>query len=121
MELVDLSLIRINSDTGFISVHRLTQDEYIDYMSPEESIEAFQVICRLICHAFPRRGTASAHHLYHLWQSCEQLIHHVIALQQGYQSVRKMGVVIEDQELTQLMADAAWFVLFHIARELRSH
>jgi hypothetical protein len=110
MELVDLSLIRINDESGFISVHRLTQDEYLDHMSEQDYIEVFQVVCRLVCHTFPRRASAGAHHLYHRWQLCEQLIHHVIALQEWYQNMRKMVVVMKNQELTRLMSDAAWLV-----------
>ena len=110
MELLDLSLIRINSDTGFISVHRLTQDQYIEHMTKEDRVEAFQVMSHLVCHAFPRRGNADAHHLYQRWQSCEQLIQHVISLQEGYQGLRQMGVSVRDEDLTRLMSDAAWLV-----------
>jgi len=36
-------------------------------------------------------------------------IQHVIALQEGYGSIRKM-CEIRDQDLTRLMSDAAWYV-----------
>lgn len=73
-----------------------------------ERTEAFQVMSHLLCHAFPGRKSAAVHHLYHLWQSCEQLIQHIIALQEGHHELRQDGVVMHGEDLTNLMSDAAW-------------
>ncbi|KAL8896037.1 MAG: hypothetical protein Q9207_007903 [Kuettlingeria erythrocarpa] len=55
VELLDLSLIRINEETGLISLHRLTQQAFFDRMSEQERKDAFKVAFALLREAFPGR------------------------------------------------------------------
>lgn len=82
LELLDLSLIKINVETGLISIHRLVQQAYFDQMTAEARLSAFHVICALLRKAFPDREGET--HLFKRWAICEQLHQHVQALCKVY-------------------------------------
>lgn len=106
MELLDLSLIRINEETGLISLHRLTQRAFFDRMSKEQREDAFRVAFPLLREAFP--GRQGHHHLYTRWQICKQLRQHVLAFQAQYDFLRKDGFSEQDAKFTWLIRDTAW-------------
>lgn len=106
MELLDLSLIRINEETSLISLHRLTQLAFFDRMSEQERKDTFQVAFSLLREAFP--GRQGHHHLYTRWQTCEQLKQHVLAFQAQYEVLRKSGFSEQDAKFTWLICDTAW-------------
>ena len=107
-ELLSLSLIRINDETGLISLHRLTQAAFFDRMSEHEREETFKVAFSLLREAFP--GRQGHHHLYTRWQTCEQLRQHVLAFQAQYEVLRKDGFSEQDEKFTWLICDTAWQV-----------
>lgn len=105
-QLLYLSLIKINQDTEVISIHRLTQEAFYFEMNEEQRRDAFELAYRLVCDAFPKRRMGR--HMYEDWGVCEQLIHHVVALQDKYEDLRQRGYDNQDEGLASLMADAAW-------------
>ncbi|KAL8647404.1 MAG: hypothetical protein Q9210_005582 [Variospora velana] len=109
LELLNLSLIRINEETGLISLHRLTQHAFFDRMSEQERKDAFKVAFSLLREAFP--GQQGHHHLYTRWQTCEQLRQHVLAFQAQYEVLRKDSFSEQDPKFTWLICDTAWYLL----------
>lgn len=65
-ELADLSLIRLNEESGEISIHRLTQEAFLDRMSKEDRVKTFEMVLRLFRKAFPDRK--GHNHLFTRWQ-----------------------------------------------------
>lgn len=108
MELLDLSLIRINEESGLISLHRLIRAAFFDRMSKHEREDAFKTALTLLRDAFP--GRQGHHHLYTRWQTCEQLRQHVLAFQAKYQVLRENGFSEQDEKFTWLICDTAWQV-----------
>ena len=107
-ELLDSSLIRINNETGLISLHRLTQAAFFDQMSEHERERNFEIALSLLREAFP--GRQGHHHLYTRWQTCEQLRQDVLAFQAQYEILRKDGFSEQDEKFTWLICDTAWQV-----------
>ena len=106
LELLDLSLIRIDQKTSLISLHRLIRVSFFDRMSKQEREDAFKVALSLLYDVFP--GRQAHRHLYKLWQSCEQLTPHVLAFQAQYEILRKDGFSEQHEKLTWLICDTAW-------------
>ena len=107
-ELLGLSLISINNETGLVSLHRLTQVAFFDRMWKPEREEAFKVALLLLREAFP--GRQGHHHLWTRWHTCEQLRQHVLAFQAQYEILRKDGFSEQDERFTWLICDTAWQV-----------
>ncbi|PVH69154.1 hypothetical protein DL98DRAFT_439632 [Cadophora sp. DSE1049] len=109
-ELYYKSLIRINADSGTLSIHRLTQEAFYCFLSREQKQEAFLVALQLLSHSFPKR--LHGRHLYHSWNICSQLIHHVDALQEQYEELKVEGFDTQEPNFAILAADASWLVEF---------
>ena len=107
-ELLGLSLISINDETGLISLYRLTQAAFFDRMSEHEREETFKVALSLLRKAFP--GRQGHYHLLTRWQRCEQLRQHVLTFQAQYEILRKDGFSEQDENFTWLICDTAWQV-----------
>ncbi|KAI1108245.1 P-loop containing nucleoside triphosphate hydrolase protein [Nemania sp. NC0429] len=108
-DLLDLSLIRINSETRLISIHRLVQQAYFDQMTTESRKDALNVTFSLLRKAFPDRKGET--HLFNRWGICEQFHQHV-------QALRKMNISMKDGELIldrsgyqTLIRDDIWYML----------
>lgn len=106
MELLDLSLIRINMDTGLISIHRLIQNAYFDRMDLFSKISAFGVCFTLLRNAFPGRDGES--HFYKRWAMCEKLHQHVQALHRVYGNIDVTEFPKQSSDYHQLVRDDAW-------------
>ena len=107
-ELLALSLISINDETGLISFHRLTQAAFFDRMSEHEREEAFKVALSLLRKAFP--GRQGHNHLFTRWETCEKLRQHVLTFQAQYEILRNDGFSEQDEMFTWLICDTAWQV-----------
>jgi hypothetical protein len=86
-ELVSLSLISLNGEASLISLHRLTQQAYLDRMTLEERRGAFRVLIVLLEGSFSR---TAGRHLYTRWKLCSSLIQHVQALGDRYIELGKL-------------------------------
>ncbi|KAM3446486.1 hypothetical protein MY3296_009633 [Beauveria thailandica] len=106
-ELYYKSLIRINADAATLSIHRLTQEAFYYFLSREQKQEAFLVALQLLSHSFPKR--LHGRHLYHSWNICSQLIHHVHALQEQYEELKAEGFDTQEPDFAILAADASWY------------
>ncbi|KAJ5959309.1 Tetratricopeptide-like helical [Penicillium vulpinum] len=105
--LLHQSLIKINSDTGMISLHRLTQEAYYYHLTEKERHDTFHVAYRILCAAFPKRTLRRQ--MYEVWETCEMLIHHIETAQDKYEDLRPTGLDVQDLEYHTMLADAAWF------------
>ncbi|KAI1273566.1 hypothetical protein F5Y07DRAFT_402296 [Xylaria sp. FL0933] len=109
MELLDLSLIRTNDETGLISIDRLVQQAYFDQMTPKSRQDVFNVTFSLLRKAFPnRRGET---HLYNCWAVCEQFHQHVQALSKMHTLLKGSGVVLNTSGYQTLIRDDIWYML----------
>lgn len=85
MELLDLSLIRINTDTGIISVHRVLQTVFFSQMPLGLQVASFHHAHGVLRSHFPQPGPS---HLYTEWKVCNDLHHHVLALRDRYEILK---------------------------------
>ncbi|RWA07908.1 hypothetical protein EKO27_g7190 [Xylaria grammica] len=109
VELLDLSLIRINPETGLISIHRLVQQAYFDQMTTESCIDTFNTTFSLLREAFPdRRGET---HLYNRWPTCESLHQHVQALSRTYTLIKDKSPLHDRFRYQTLIRDDIWYML----------
>ncbi|CAK7241120.1 MAG: hypothetical protein STHCBS139747_002578 [Sporothrix thermara] len=109
--LLSRALIKVNDETGMISLHRLIHEAYYNYMTDAQRHDAFGVMYRLLCAEFPRRTLRRQ--MYEVWNKCEMLVHHVEMLQNRYEElhgIRGPGRLdVQDLELHTMLADATWF------------
>jgi hypothetical protein len=103
-----MALIKINDDSGMISIHRLIQEAYFYHLSEQERRDTFGVAYRILCEAFPKR--IMGRQMYQVWETCEKLIHHIEAVQDKYEELRHTGLNIQEMAWHILLADASWFV-----------
>ena len=101
-----MSLIKINDETGLISIHRLIQEAYYYHMPEQQRHAIFGVIYRILCEAFPKR--VMRRQMYEVWGKCEQLIHHIEAAQDKYEDLKPSGLDVQDPALDTMLADASW-------------
>lgn len=107
-QLLRMSLIKINDDTGMISLHRLTQEAYYYHLTDQKRHNTFHVAYRILCQAFPKRELRRQ--MYEVWGVCEALIHHVEIMQDKYEELRQKGFNVQDSDLDIMLADASWYV-----------
>lgn len=99
-----------------ISIHRLTQEAYFSHLSDEQRHDTLCVAFRVLCEAFPKRKMRRQ--MYLVWETCEQLIHHIEAVQDKYEELKPMGLNVQDPAFDTLLADASWYVrLFRESQE----
>lgn len=103
-----MSLIKINDEIGLISIHRLIREAYYDHLSEEKRRDTFRVAYLVLCEAFPKRTLRRQ--MYEVWETCEQLIHHIEATQDRYEELRLTGLNVQDPAFNILLADASWYV-----------
>lgn len=105
-KLRDMSLIKINAETGLMSIHRLIQQAYFDRIPHDLRCSAFQMMFQLLRKAYPVREGKT--HLYRRWAKCQQLEQHVQAIHRRYKSLKKDGLDEAGYEYRQLIRDNAW-------------
>lgn len=113
-----MSLIKINDDTGMISIHRLIQEAYLQHLDESQRQETCRIAYQIMCEAFPKRELRRQ--MYLVWNRCEQLIHHVAALQDRYEELRSLDFDIQDPKFDTLLADVSWYVSVLFYSHLRS-
>ncbi|KAL7933132.1 hypothetical protein V8C35DRAFT_322549 [Trichoderma chlorosporum] len=110
-ELRDASLIRINPETGLMSVHRLLQHAYFLDMSAAVCKISIHNVLLLLRSYFPRHN--GAQHLYSQWARCAALHHHVQTLRDKVAALKPTEPMDDDdQELyTGLIHDDIWYMI----------
>ncbi|KAI0813767.1 hypothetical protein GGR55DRAFT_702758 [Xylaria sp. FL0064] len=109
VELRDLSLIRINDETGLVSIDPLVQQVYFDQMTIKSRQDAFNVSFSLLRKVFPnRRGET---HLYNCWAVCEQFHQHVQALSKMRTLLKGSEVILNASGCQTLIRDDIWYML----------
>lgn len=106
LKLRDSSLIKINAETGLMSVHRLIQQAYFDRISQNLRCSAFQMMLQLLRKAYPVRDGKM--HLFRRWAKCQQLEQHVQAIHMRYKSRKESGLGEAGYEYRQLIRDNSW-------------
>lgn len=76
--LLSLSLVKKDSTTRQMSVHRLVQAQFRYHMNPRENQEAFENAALLLHSAFPKKSRAGQ--MYHKWLICQVYVQHVLNL-----------------------------------------
>lgn len=107
-QLLLLSLIKINEEKGYISLHRLVQEAYYDCLAEDARRDTFVVVYKLLAKAFPRR--AMRRQMYLVWRECDLLMPHIEAAFDKYGELRGNGLSVQDPALDTMMADATWYV-----------
>ncbi|KAK4076770.1 uncharacterized protein Triagg1_4373 [Trichoderma aggressivum f. europaeum] len=110
-ELLDASLVRINPETGLMSVHRLLQHAYFLDMSTAARKISIHNILVLLRAYFPKND--GANHFYSQWNRCAALHHHIQALRDKVAAL-KLTEPLEndDQKLyTELIINDIWYMI----------
>jgi hypothetical protein len=105
-ELVDSSLISVNSDTSVMSIHRLIQAAFWDRVEHDDRREHFATALHLISAEFPSKNAAG--HMYDRHHKCQPLAQHIIGFVDRYQEMRKDGFTERVENLTPVLLSAAW-------------
>ncbi|KAI1130670.1 P-loop containing nucleoside triphosphate hydrolase protein [Nemania abortiva] len=106
--LLSLSLIRINDETGLISIHRLLQQACFDQMTIESRQDAFNIAFSLLRKAFPnRRGET---HLWNRWAVCERYHQHIHALNEMH-TLMGSELVLDTHGFQMLICDDIWYMI----------
>lgn len=79
-ELQSLSLIKRDRATGMVSIHRLVQTHFKNFLGAEGRQNAFNHTSALVYRAFPERQPL----LYGEWERCGLLMPHVLALKESF-------------------------------------
>ncbi|KAI0104343.1 hypothetical protein GGR51DRAFT_522349 [Nemania sp. FL0031] len=108
IELLDLSLININPQTSFMSIHRLTRDAYFDRINEEQKSAAYAAVLSLLHEPFSRKAGS---HLYTRWDTCSKLIQHVHALGDRYLQLGETKFYPPEELMTIVFNDAAWYLV----------
>ncbi len=87
-ELQTLSLIKRDSDTRTLSVHRLIQSHFKQFLGNEGRQRAHINISKLLYLAFPQRESTNAQ-FHDRWQRCSRYMPHVISLKNAFGQERK--------------------------------
>ncbi|KAL9020625.1 MAG: hypothetical protein Q9180_008642, partial [Flavoplaca navasiana] len=75
--LLQAALINKDSDTGFLSIHRLIQAAVIRRLSSEERAVTFDTVVRLLCWGFPDTFSKDVGHQHQSWENSEKCILHI--------------------------------------------
>lgn len=84
-ELQTLSLIKKDRDNGMLSVHRLIQSHFQEFLGADGRQDAHAKASKLVYLAFPKRAA----HLYDHWESCSLYMQHIIALRDAFRRERQ--------------------------------
>jgi hypothetical protein len=105
-ELVDKSLISVNTETSLIAIHCLIQAAYWDRMDTNLRRKAFEVSLALFNESFPTKNNAG--HMYDRHQACQLLIQHVQGFTARYLELRNDGFTERVENMNSMLCSAAW-------------
>ncbi|PTB42496.1 hypothetical protein M441DRAFT_456657 [Trichoderma asperellum CBS 433.97] len=110
-ELLEASLVRINSEIGLMSVHRLLQHAYFLDMSTAARKISIHNVLVLLRSYFPTYD--GANHLYSQWNRCAALHHHIQALRDKVVALNSTEPMDDgDQGLyAELIHDDIWYMI----------
>jgi hypothetical protein len=111
-ELINGSLVQKTEDTRDVSLHRLVQEEFEYFLSPEERQAAFDAAAWLLHMHFPMR---QGRRLYDHWEMCELWIMHIQALNNHFRGAKNdkrtkldLPRLRPSLDFCELMTDCAW-------------
>lgn len=104
LELLDLSLIRLNDENGRLAIHRVIQEVYWTAMTDEQEFSTFRVAWLLLDAVFPK--SKGVKHMYPDWAKCELNIHNVLALQQRFVELGYQNFAHVDTQYVILICEA---------------
>ncbi|UKZ49079.1 hypothetical protein TrVGV298_003318 [Trichoderma virens] len=110
-ELLYASLVRINPETGLMSIHRLLQHAYFLGMSIAARKISIHNVLVLLRSYFPKYD--GANHLYSQWNRCAALHHHIQTLRDKVVALKPTEPMDDnDQGLyTELIHDDIWYMI----------
>jgi tetratricopeptide (TPR) repeat protein len=108
-QLTDHALVKHDTDSQKVSLHRLVQAEYKFRMSTEDRQEGFDGAVKLVLDKFPPRGDLVI--MDSLWEEGAKYLEHISALARDWKdSQGKPEALKPTVDFCNLMANCAWFV-----------
>ena len=101
------SNIKVNTDAGDLSVHRLIQDSIRFQMSDERRIQALTTATSLLVACWPPLDITNKHKT-DRWKECQALFPHVLSISKAYAKFFHADLVKPDLQLATLLNDAGW-------------
>ncbi|KAH8813001.1 hypothetical protein F5884DRAFT_899203 [Xylogone sp. PMI_703] len=108
LKLVHLSLIRRNSNTKMISVHRLVQIAFRQHDGNQAQAETFARVCHILHEFFPQQKKGFA--LFNHWRACESLLEHVQTLCERYKELCKTTQLRYLEDFCYLLSDCGRYL-----------
>lgn len=105
-ELIRSSLVKRNDETGEFWVHRAVQDAVRGKMQHGQRLTVFLNVVRLLCEEWPTTSIGS--HDVELWDRCEGLSPHVIALQSAFLKYFRRADGADILAFAAILNRAAW-------------
>ena len=108
-ELIDFSLINREPETQALSIHRLIQFEYRDYIGAHERLRSFLTVSEQLYYKFPKQINGVS--LRNDWVECKKYAQHILMLCAHWQRYRfetippgGLGLFIKS------LTNCAWYV-----------
>lgn len=106
--LIQAALINKDIDTGFLSIHRLTQAAVIRRLSSEERAVTVDTVVRLLCWGFPDTFSKDVGHQHQSWENSEKCILH---MDQVIENKAYYNIVPPDPEhYAEVLLRCSWFL-----------
>ncbi|KAF2105612.1 hypothetical protein BDV96DRAFT_694735 [Lophiotrema nucula] len=107
LKLRSTAMIQQSSDT--VSMHRLTQAAFLDFLDIAHRSEVFSAASILVHQAFPKQHRGDP--LLTQWDVCSEYAPHARSLVEKWQELRRQDLVNAiPKELIQLLCNAAWYL-----------
>ncbi len=95
---------------GLLFIHRLTQEEFRNFMGADRQRQAFSVASTLLCEAFPKLILGQSMRLH--WKQCKMYIQHVLILCARWRDSKFMPDDNDDFAAFLLLSTACgWYAL----------
>ncbi|KAH8714838.1 P-loop containing nucleoside triphosphate hydrolase protein [Phaeosphaeriaceae sp. PMI808] len=107
-ELQTLSLVKKDRESRTLSIHRLIQSHFLEFLGNSGRQEALDLVSRLPYLAFPQRQA----YLHNKWDICTLFVQQIVALKDGFRAERKRGVNLKAcRELCEVAVTCSRFLL----------
>ena len=107
VELLSTSLIDKDPDTLSMSIHRLTQELYREFMTSERRYECFRASAKVLVELFPKHEKGRS--LRNQFSACRKFINHALTLSER---CRELSLRAQNQgdmeDFCRLAASCTW-------------
>ncbi|KAK0646749.1 hypothetical protein B0T16DRAFT_169053 [Cercophora newfieldiana] len=110
LPLLNFSVVQRDGDTGSLSLHRVAQERFLEWLGRDKAFETFRSAAKIVNAAFPKQAKGMG--LRNEWRACNIAVSHVLALSACYRKHRWAPVFPGDYEtFIDLIKSCGWFLM----------